>query len=94
MFGPLTPFDFPIIVTLCYAIGLPGRKSDFRVGIRPDSNRESLEISLPAGRSLARGFPDKNPAEIQPGSQISGPEALLRNIWKGKPITGEGQISL
>ncbi len=38
-----------IFVTLCYAIMLPGRKSSFRVGIRPDSNRESLKIGPAAG---------------------------------------------
>jgi hypothetical protein len=30
-------------------------------------------------------FPDSNPAEVRPGSQISGPEAVLRNI----PVDGK-----
>ena len=31
-------------ITLCYAIVLPGRKSVFRAGFRPDSSRESIKI--------------------------------------------------
>ncbi len=34
---------------LCYAIVLPGRKSGFRDGFRPDSIRESLNIGPRAG---------------------------------------------
>ncbi len=41
--------------SLSYAIILPGRKSVFRAGFRPDSNRENLKIDPPAGRSPARG---------------------------------------
>ena len=37
--------------TLCYAIVLPGRKSGFRAGFRPDSSRESIKIGPPAGRA-------------------------------------------
>ncbi len=48
--------------TLLYALMLPGRKSGFGAGFRPVSSRESLQIGPPAG----------------PGSQIIGPEALLR----------------
>jgi hypothetical protein len=63
---------------------LPGRKSGFRAGFRPDSDKEDLKIGPPAGRRPAGGpigsFPDKNPAEIQPESSISGPEARLHNI--------------
>ncbi len=41
--------------TSCCAIMLPGRKSGFRVGYGPDSNREALKIGPPAGRRPARG---------------------------------------
>ncbi len=37
------------------AIVLRGRKSGFRAGFRPDSNRESLKIGPPAGRKPAGG---------------------------------------
>ena len=36
--------------SLCYTIVLPGRKSGFRAGFRPDSSRERLKIGRPAGR--------------------------------------------
>ncbi len=39
--------------TLCNIIVLPDHKSRFRAGFRPDSNRDSLEIGPPAGRSPA-----------------------------------------
>jgi len=39
--------------TLCFAIVPPGRKSVFRAGFRPDSDRESLKIGTPAGRRPA-----------------------------------------
>ncbi len=46
----------------CYAVELPDRKSGFRAGFRPDSNRESLNIGPPAGLWPAGGlifvFPD------------------------------------
>jgi hypothetical protein len=35
---------------LCYAIVFEGRRSVFRPGIRPDSNRESLRIDPPEGQ--------------------------------------------
>ncbi len=73
--------------TLCYAIVLPGWKSGFRAGFRSESSRESLKIGPPAGLRQPQGqflsFPDQNPAE--PGSPISGPEALLRNMGYEKP---------
>ncbi len=37
------------MLTLCYAIVRPGRKSGFRAGFRPDSGRESLRICPLAG---------------------------------------------
>ncbi len=74
--------DFKI--TLCYATVRPGRKSGFRAGCRPDSNRESLKISPPAARRAEFCFPDWKPATIRPGSHISGPELLSRN---NKPNT-------
>ena len=40
---------------LCYAIGLPGRKSGFRAGFRPDSIRESLKLGPPVGLRQAGG---------------------------------------
>ena len=39
--------------TLCFAIVPPGRKSVFRAGFRPDSDRESFKIGTPAGRRPA-----------------------------------------
>ncbi len=51
--------------TLGYAIMLPGRKSSFRAGFRPHSNRESLK----AGR---RADVDAFPIRMRPKS---GPEA-------------------
>ncbi len=74
--------------TLCYTILLPGRKPGFRVAFQPDSSRESFKIGLQAGRKPAGGpiskLSRKESAEFQPGSPISGPEALLRN--KGQCI--------
>ena len=53
---------------------LPGRKSGFRDGFRPDSTRESLKIGPPAGLRPVGG-------RILKLSRLeSGPEALLRNI--------------
>ncbi len=40
---------------LCYAILLPGRKSAFRARFRPDSNRESFTIGVPASLRPAGG---------------------------------------
>ncbi len=34
---------------LAYVMQLPGRKSGFRAGFRPDSSRESLKLGPPAG---------------------------------------------
>ncbi len=41
--------------TLCYAIALPGRSTDFRAGFWPDSNQEYFDIGPPAGRRPAGG---------------------------------------
>jgi hypothetical protein len=73
-----------LLYSIYYEIVPPGRKSGFRVGFRPDASRESLKIGplasrRPAGGPLLR-FPHQNPAESRPGSPISGPEALLRDI--------------
>ncbi len=74
----------PSQATLCYATMLSGRKSDFRTGSWPDCYRESTEIGPPSGLRLAEGrcrcFPGSSPAKIWPGSPISDPETLLRNI--------------
>ncbi len=47
-----TDFEGSIVLvfTLCYAIVLPGRKTGFRAGFRPDYCRERLKICPPAGR--------------------------------------------
>ena len=74
--------------TSCYAIMLPGRKSGFRAGFRPDSNRESLKIGPPAGRRPAGGpiltasrlESGRNPArkpDFRRGSIIVQPVAIL-----------------
>ncbi len=66
--------------TLCDAIVLPGRKSVFRAGCRPDSNRKSFKIGPPAGRrpapivKLSRLESGRNPArkpDFWPGSTIA-----------------------
>ncbi len=66
-----------VCLSLCYTIMLPGRRSGFRAGFRQHPNRETLNIDPQAG---LRSFPDWNPAELRPGSLISGPEALLHNM--------------
>ncbi len=69
---------------LGYAIVLLGRRSGFRSGSRPDSNRESFPAR--PERQILR-FPDLNPAGILPGSPISGPEAPLCNVgWALGPF--------
>ncbi len=63
---------------------LPGQKSSFRAGFRPEFNRENLKIGTLTGMRPAEGpilkLARLDPAEIWPGSPISGPEALLHNI--------------
>ncbi len=79
--GPCHPKRDPQI-TLCKAIVLPGRKSDFRAGFGPDCYRESTEIGPPAGRRPAGGQisvfsrlqSSQNPArkvDFQPRSTIA-----------------------
>ncbi len=74
--------------TLCYAIMPPGRKSAFRARFWPDCYRKNTEIGLRPAFGRPEGplqrFPGSSPAKIRPGSVISGPEALLRNM-KCKP---------
>ncbi len=72
----------PQLVTLCYAIVLPGWKSCFRAGFRPDSNRENMKI-VPAAGLRPGGGPilrvsrlesGRNPAQelhVVPGSTIA-----------------------
>ncbi len=55
------------IVTLCYAIVFPGRKSAFRAGFWLDCYREGTEIGPTA---------DQRPA----GGPIYSPEAPLGNL--------------
>ncbi len=43
------------VVTLCYAIVIPSRKSVFRAGLWPDCYRESIEIGPPTGLRPAGG---------------------------------------
>ncbi len=51
------------LITLCYAIVLPGRKLDFRAGFWLDCYRESTDIGRrPEGR--CRCFPGSSPATI------------------------------
>jgi hypothetical protein len=69
------------LITLCYAIVLPGRKSCFWARLRLDSSRESLQIGLPSAghRTEFEAFPfesGRKPAR----KPDSGPEALLHNI--------------
>ncbi len=52
-------------------IMFPGRKSGFRAGFRPDSNRESLEIGPPAGE----GQPERRFVYVLPSALPSAPEA-------------------
>ena len=70
---------------LCYAIVLflAGNRAsgqDFGRILIGRASKSALRqaFSRPEGRFLC--FPDRNPAEIRPGSPISDPEALLRNI--------------
>ena len=67
---------------LCYAIVLPGRKSSFRAGFRPDSSRESIDIGPPAGFrpaggpifGLSRLESGRNPTrkvDFRPGSTVA-----------------------
>ncbi len=61
--------------TLRYAIVLPGQKSGFRAGFRPDANRESIKIAPPAAEAC--------PIRIRPKSGLEDPfraRTHLRNI--------------
>ncbi len=72
---------FPI----CYATVVPGRKSGFRAGFRPDSSRASLKPALrPAEGGLFQGFPDSNLAEIRTGGLISGLASTIAEGWGGR----------
>ncbi len=62
--------------TSFYAIVFPGRIAGFRAGFWPDSSREIVNICAPAGKR-----PAGEPILKLCRSPISGPEALLRNIW-------------
>ncbi len=73
---------------LCYAIVPPGRRSGFRAEFRPDSNGENIKIGPSADRPSGRPKAGRRAdfeiflIRIRPGSRISGPEAVLRNICK------------
>ncbi len=64
------------VLTLCYAIVLPGRKSGFRAGFRPDYIRESLKIGPPAGRRPVGGLPGRK-SSIFVVQTASSPSAKL-----------------
>ncbi len=82
--------------TLCYALVLPGRKSGFRAGFRPDSMLEDIKIGPSVGRRppggtilrLSRIESDRNPfrkADLRPGSIIVLRDTLmLPNTPTGK----------
>jgi hypothetical protein len=68
--------------TLSYAILLPGQKSVFRTGFRPDSNRKNFKSGPPAGRkptggpilTFSRLESGRNPSrkpDFRPGSTIA-----------------------
>ncbi len=82
----LRPF-FDHSFTLCYATVLPGRKSGFWAGFRPDSRRESIKIGPLAGRRLAGGpilMFSRLDSGRDPARKLDDPpDALLRNIGFG-----------
>jgi hypothetical protein len=57
--------------TLGYAIMLPGRKSGFRAGFRPDSDRENLKIGPAGRRADVEAFPIQPGRPIRHGSTIA-----------------------
>jgi hypothetical protein len=70
---------------------LPGRKSGFRAGSRPDSNLRNLKIGPPAGRRPAAGpifmfsrsESDQNPArkaDFRPGTTMAKHKAQESNL--------------
>ncbi len=73
--GPAHTKDPGIESTLCYAIVLPGRISDFWPGCRPDSNRESLKIGPSTGRRPDfAAFPTRIRPKSGPAARFSGRE--------------------
>ncbi len=92
-----------VCVTLYLAIVLPGQKSGFRAGLRPDSNREGLKIgpkrahleALPTRirqkSGHAAGLPARNIGELRLEKRISVNAAQdpepLRMNPRGAPLT-------
>jgi hypothetical protein len=68
---------------VCYVIVLPSRRSGFRAGFQPDSNREGLRIGLSAGR---RADFEVFPTRVRPKS---GPEARFP-VRKQSCVTSSG----
>ncbi len=67
--------------TLCYAIVLPGRKSGFRAGCRPETSRENIEIGPPVGRRPAGG-----PISMFSQSESGRNLAPKPDFWPGNVI--------
>jgi hypothetical protein len=70
--------------TLGYAIVLPGWKSGFWAGLRPDSGRESFKIGHPAGLGPAGG-PILRLSEFESGRNVARkpdfrPGSIIANI--------------
>ena len=84
----ITAIDRPgHIFTLCFAILFLGRRSGFRAGFRPDSKSGNDNNRLCGRPSAGRGSRlESDRDKIRPGSQSSGPEAILRNIWSMFPV--------
>ncbi len=79
-------YTYIYICTLCYAIMLQGRKSGFRAGFRPDSNRENIKIGPPADLRPA-GVPILRLSRLESGRSPArkpdfrpGSSTILRNI--------------
>ncbi len=64
---------------LCYAIVLPGRKSGFWVGFRPDTDQESLTIGPPAGR--------------RPNFEVLPTKKNIRNLARKHDFRAGGSIA-
>ncbi len=73
--------------TLCYAVMLPGWKSDFRGGFEPHSNQENTEIGPPA-RLRPAGGPMLRLSRLESGRN----PARRTDFRLGKPISGPGTL--
>ena len=69
-------------------IELPGR---ILAGLLPGKQESALRPAEGRPEDRFRCFPGSSPAKIRPGSPISGPEALMRNIeYKVSFLGGKG----